>query len=124
MVGVTLIVNLAYNLMIVVPINAAERNSAAGIIGLGKLVRYCDRSFAEQRRIDLIVNKRCRQCDGTAAITSWRSEISEIAGQHFRAGYERYIVRRSLADGSSLIAAEEENLVRLDRTANGSTELI
>src|SRR5262245_16626879 len=110
--------------MIVDLIDTAECDSAAGVIGLGKFVRYIDCSFAEQRRIDLIVHKRCRQCDGTTAIASRRREISEIAGQHLRRRNKRYVVRRSLADRSSLVAAEEEKLVLLDRTANGSTELI
>src|ERR1019366_162603 len=63
-----------------------------------------------------------RLCD--AALAGRRSIGGEIAGQHLRGGDEGRSRGKGIADARSLIAAEEEQFVLLDGTADGAAELV
>ena len=124
MLRIDLIVDFVNQLPLIDLLDGAPIECSAGIGRCRKHGCHLERGLVERRRIDSIINERSLQCDLLAAIASRRGGCSEITRQHLRCWNETGDSRRVGSRYRALIAAEEEQFVLHEGTADRAAVLI
>ena len=119
-----LIVDPDGNLMVIFVKDVASHESSAGIERFRKPSGDLDRSRAQERWINRVVDEGRSQGDLAAVLAGWGSKCRKVASQHLRCGNKCRSFHRILPDGCSLVTRKEKDLVFLDRAADGATELV
>ena len=127
-----LIIDLAHNLVFVVEVSLAENDFSAGIIRLRETRGNVLRRWAEQSRIDMVVDKTSGrtvrvpvfQRDRSSCVTCTKGKGRKVTGEHRGRRNVTSDVAGILPDRCALITAEEKQLVPADRAADGSAVLV
>src|SRR6266446_1963976 len=118
-----LVIGPADPLAVVLHPSQSEQDSPARIGCLRKFQSDLNRRRIELRRRDPIAHKRSTQSH-IAPLTRSGCERREISGQHRSRWNKSRIVRWILTDCRALIAAEEEESIFDDRTADRTAKLV
>ena len=125
-IGADLIIGLEHELLVVV----VERNAVADFTArIGGWrdeagIRDLHRRRMQQRRVDPVAGERRPQVHLPAAVARGRRRPGEIAGQHGGGRHERHAVGGELPTAGTLVAAEEEEPVLHNRSADRPAELV
>src|SRR5438552_16941847 len=121
---VALIVNLSHVLAEIFMKWLSKGNQSAGIRRLRKSGGDGDHGFVEECGINPVIDERSLQRNLPAGIACSRSDRREITGEN-RCGRNKLArIRCILPDRRALVAAEEEELVMNNRSAQRPAELV
>src|SRR5689334_27962 len=124
MLRARLIIDLAYELMLIVDVSAAECDFTAGITRFRQACGDFHSHGTELRGINAVVYKGSSQRNRAPCVACRRGKSRKVSGQHCGCGYELTGVSRILTKRRALISAEEEQLVLDDCAAARAAELI
>src|SRR5262249_20847225 len=127
-----LIIDLAHNLVFVVDVSLAENDFSARIIRFGQTRGNVLRRWAEQSRIDMVVDNTSGrtvsvfffQRDRSFGVTCSSGQGRKVTGQHRGRWDITFEVARILPGRCALITAKEKQLVPADRAPDGPSVLI